>query len=368
MIQYENIFKVFRTTYARTFDTETQQSSINKVKPKLSFFIKDPTNKTKYKSALTKEYLKEVTFNTEKEYTDSIKMYKDSDVAIYGNRSLEHCYIRENFINPLESNHDFHNWYLDIETMVDLNDPEHDKRLDWKAMGSSRSAKAIISSIQIYDSKSKEYYIFGLNKEWKNHSNYKSEYGKIKYFNAPTEELMLKGFLKLLKKRNPTLVVGFNSFGYDFPYITNRIIRVLDKREDLYVQDKENNWKFNTDCLKGSFVKQLSPVGVITHKAKENKFGGIDDSFEWLGIFLEDYAVLIEKYAKEPLPDNTLNTIATHWLGEGKVNHDVFDDFGAWYRGDYEHYIYDKKTPDTELDLLYLKLMELDKEIKNRGL
>ena len=343
--------------YARTFDSETQQSSISKVKPKLSFYIKDDKS-SEYKSALTKEPLKEITFNSEKEYRDAIKMYKDMDVTIYGNKSLEQCYIRENFINPLESNHDFHTWFIDIETMVDIKDPNHDKKLDWKAMGSNRSAKAIITSIQIYDTKSRQFYIFGLNKEWKNETNFTSEFGEIKYFSPKSESNMLKGFLKLLQKRNPTLIVGFNSFGYDFPYITNRIIRVLDERDDLYVKDKYGTWLFNKETLNGAYVKQLSPVGIITHRTKEGKYGGYDDYFEYLGIFLEDYADLILKYANTPLPDNSLNTIAEHWLGEGKVNHDVFDDFGAWYRGDYEHYIYDKNFEDTELDKLYIKLID----------
>jgi hypothetical protein len=115
---YENVFKAKHTLYARTYDTETQESSLEAVKFVPTFFIKDPSGQGEYKSILTKEPLKELSFSSMKDYKDNLNLYKSSGVTVYGNPKEEQGYIRKNWPVPTESDHQFHTMYLDIETAI----------------------------------------------------------------------------------------------------------------------------------------------------------------------------------------------------------------------------------------------------------
>lgn len=241
---------------------------------------------------------------------------------------------------------------------------------DWKPTGHERAAMATITSIQIYDTQMKMFFIFALNKDWTRQNVFNSNHGPVKYIKCTTEEEMLKKFLELLRKRDPAIMSGWNTAGYDDPFVTNRIIRVLDKRDDLYYYDElKVMWKFNTDCLNGEYVKQLSPhAGLIQHREVQTNFG-IQDEFKWVGIIQEDYLDLYKKYTYTIHTSYSLDTVAGFELGSNKVNHDEFADFKAFYEGDYKAYAYDdKKEEKNELDNLYLELTGIDKELARRSL
>lgn len=355
MLQYENVFKANNTLYARVFNSESKTSSLSVVKFTPSYFIKTD-KESRFKSILNNDNLIEQFPHNDKEYKDSINLYKSSDVTIYGNRSPESLYIRSKWPTPTDSDHNFHTLYIDIETMIDKNDPHCDPLKDWKPNGSERAAMAIITSIQIYDTRKKEFYIFGLNKDWDNSNNFTTIHGKINYFKMATEEAMLKAFISLLNGINPTLIVGYNSFGYDFPYIIVRIMRVLDGRNDIYLRKGDGSLSFNKDTLKGGFVKQLSPVGVITVREVETSFGK-QDEFVCKGIFLEDYLALYKKYAHTVLTSYSLGSVAEHELGSSKINHDEFTDFGDFYNNHFNKFI-EYGIQDVIL------LIELDEKLK----
>ena len=229
---------------------------------------------------------------------------------------------------------------------------------DWKPNGHERASMATITSIQIYDTKAKEYYIFGLDKDWNNNNNFVSEHGKINYWRMPDEATMLKAFLKLLATRKPAIMSGWNTQGYDDPYVTNRIIRVLDGRDDLYVYDsRTKTWRFNKECLTGGYVQQLSPVGLVSHREVENSFGQIQDEFKWAGIILEDYKELYHKYTYHSLTSYSLDSVASYELGSNKVNHDEFTDFAQFYKEDFNTFI-EYGIQDVAL------LIEIDKKLK----
>ena len=358
MIQYENVFKSGGNLYARTYNTETNESSLNAVRYIPPIYLKSD-ELSEFKSINTKENLKEFRFNTMKEYKDAVALYSGSNVPIYGNKSLEHGYIREHFGTPNDNNHDFVGLYIDIETLV----ADDGEKNDWKPTKHNRAAMAIISSIQMYDTKSNTFIILGYKKDWENKNNFTSPHGPIKYIKIDTEEQMLKTFLTILKKINPTFLAGWNSEFYDYPYLTNRIIRVLDKRTDLYTQSGKD-FKFNIDCLSGSWVKQLSPVGRVTHREIQTNFGK-EDTFSWIGYFTLDYKDLYHKYTYTALTSYSLDSVAGHELGSNKVNHDEFTDFGDFYREDFDTFI---EYGVQDVALLYeldnkLKLIDLAKYI-----
>ncbi len=291
---YENVFTAKNTLYTREYDSETRLSKIRAVSFVPDLYI--PTKElSKFKSIITKGNLKRLTFSSFKEYNDEIKRYKEVGIRTYGLKSREHNFIRETYGDPVSNDHPFRTMYLDIETAIlDDKTPKNITRNDWKPEG-ERAAMAVITSIQMFDTKSKKFFILGLAKDWENKNNFKSPHGEIKYIKCNTEEDLLKKFLTILSKINPTVIAGWNSEGYDYPYITMRIMRVLDGINDIFIYDNNGNLVFNRQALSEGYVSQLSPVGLIKYKAQETTYG-TQHTFQWVGYILEDYKLLYQKY------------------------------------------------------------------------
>jgi len=359
---YENVFVSKGRLYTREYDTETKKSEIKYVNYIPSLFI--PTNEeSKYYSILTDKPLKKVDFKSNKEYKDTLKMYQNTNINVHGLKDVAHNYIRETYGEPTENDHEFRIMYLDIETAIlDKDIPKHITRYDWKPEG-LRAAMATITSIQMYDTFTKKFIILGLKKNWENKSNFKSEYGDIHYIKCDTEAILLKKFIEILHKINPTVIAGWNSEAYDYPYITLRVARVLDNNQDIFIEENKQ-LVFNKDILNGSYVKQLSPVNEVRYRAKDTQFG-IVHTFQWIGYILEDYQDLFKKYTYEKLISYSLQVVSEHILGEGKVEHDEFTDFAEFYNKDFDNFI---KYGIKDIELLHqlnlvLKLIDLAKYI-----
>lgn len=113
-IQYENCLKVNNTLYVRTYNPDTNTSSLDPVKyiPRLWIAGEEENNK---KSFINQQSLKELNFKNMNEYRDTVKLYEDTDVRLFGHDSLPFGYLRENFPDPTASDHDFHTMFVDIE-------------------------------------------------------------------------------------------------------------------------------------------------------------------------------------------------------------------------------------------------------------
>ena len=118
-LQYENVFKGSHgALYARLYDPKTKTTHTKNIKVIPSIYInaKNEQEATGLISIPEKNQLKKLTFKTMKEYRDTFNLYKNSNVPMYGNKSQEQTYIRENWPNPIEAYHDFGNmWFWDIE-------------------------------------------------------------------------------------------------------------------------------------------------------------------------------------------------------------------------------------------------------------
>lgn len=211
-------------------------------------------------------------------------------IKSYENLNVAQQFLIENFWE-CNTDEDFQKFplkimFIDIETysndgkFPDIEDPQHP-----------------INLITCYDSTTSTYYTFGINKFDENRVTGK----KFKYVHCKTEERLLKIFLKFLAKDYPDVISGWNSAGFDIPYIINRIAYVLDE-----------NWQ-----------KMISPVGWFYEKYnKDTKFGEPDKEFVIQGISSVDYKVLYQKFKLEKQESYKLDYIAEVELDENKLEYD----------------------------------------------
>ena len=112
------------------------------------------------------------------------------------------------------------------------------------------------------------------------------------------EEDMLNTFLDLIDDAD--ILSGWNSEGFDIPYTTMRIHRVLSK---------DDTRRF---CLWGQFPKQR----------EFERFGATNITFDLIGRVHMDYMQLYRKYTYEERHSYSLDAIAEYELGERKTQYE----------------------------------------------
>lgn len=319
MLKYEYVYENNLKLYARLFNSETNKSELkiydrNEYTP--SLYI--PSTDGEYTSFTNQQTLREKTFPQVKDMYDYIKGMQVTNIPIYGNKSVVQKYIRDEFSNGTENDHTMRTWFWDIETRTLQGFPDYKNPVE------------PITLIQIYDTFDKEFYILGY-RDYINDLH--SDLGKINYIQYPDEKTMLKGFVQLTQEKDPTIFVGFNTYVFDHPYLTERMKKV------------------------GVNPEQLSPIRVVTKKegAKVDMFEYTH--YDWMGRYLLDYRNLYLKYSFRKLPRYNLETIAMAELGEGKVSHDEHFSFEEFYQNDYKKYV-DYGIRDVEI------LVNLDRQVK----
>jgi DNA polymerase elongation subunit (family B) len=116
---------------------------------------------------------------------------------------------------------------------------------------------------------------------------------------------MLIDFLRYWKDVNPHITTGWNTDGFDDPYIYHRIKKVLGDKE----------------------ASSLSPFGKVNVRTYE-KFGKAETSVDFVGVACLDYKQIYETFTFHSMPDYKLDTVAEYELGENKVEYEgSFKDF-----------------------------------------
>ena len=273
---------------------------------------------------------------------------KEAQKDFYGNVNKVQNVIREFYQNPVEHDHDMHIIYLDIET--DSGTIQTREGKTYTGFPESKDAYFPIILIQIYDTKTKKFIIWGYQ-EW--NGNFHG-FENAEYIKCNNEKDMLENFISYIEKDYPAAFYGFNSLAFDYPYIINRI------RYDY----PELN------------VTRLSPVGEIKYDVRMST----QDDYDYLGVeikgvHLMDLRDLVLKYAYLSLPNYSLDTIAEEGYDlEGKHKHKAFEylDFRSSWTG--KNISINMKDPDHVPDedkeiwesVMNRKLIE--KELEKRGL
>lgn len=169
-----------------------------------------------------------------------------------------------------------------------------------------------------------------------NHDTYQGDGYKIEVFD--TEQSLLTRFLNIWSNIAPTIVTGWNSDGYDIPYLVNRCKRILGKQS----------------------IDSLSPVGIV----EWNKHKG---QYKIYGVSSLDYIKLYKNFTYSELPNYRLDTVAKTELGRGKVEYN--GDLDELFREDIHKFAwYNMTDVDLVADLdEKLQLLNLARTICHKG-
>lgn len=332
---YENVFKHNGRIYVREFNTETQEVFLTKSDVVLPFYT--TSNNGNYIAYnhfnAPQKKLKRIDYDY-KTYNIHLKDLKNRGEIPYGRANAEFEWIFQNYPNHFECIHKFHTWFFDIEVTGKVD--EGTRKADaWKPEFAGQE----ITLIQVYDTQKEKFYIWTL-KDYKGNLNLKN----VKIFKLENERKLLLSFLGILNTLKPAIIVGWNTISYDYPYLTNRIAKVLDRISDL--DDIE-------ELTKGKNVMNLSPFGIVEkYQRKDEKL-----EYHWKGIILEDYMTIYKKYTFHTLDSYSLNSVCEYELGQEKISHDEFSDFAEFYEKDFNKF-FEYGIKDIEL------LLELDKKLK----
>ena len=148
------------------------------------------------------------------------------------------------------------------------------------------------------------------------------------------EEDMLNTFLDLIDDAD--ILSGWNSEGFDIPYTTMRIIKVLSK---------DDTRRF---CLWNQFPKQR----------EFERFGASQLTFDLIGRVHLDYMQLYRKYTYEERHSYSLDAIAEYELGERKTQYEGTLD--QLYNKDFKEFIVYNRQDTMILAKLDKKLRFLD--------
>lgn len=222
----------------------------------------------------------------------SRRRFTETTKKTYFNLPVAQQYLIDRFHGQEESDEFTKNplriFFLDIETYSPNGFPN------------PLEAKDEITVITVYDSITKHYNVFG------NGYQYYAKDDDVIYYYYPDEDKMLRGFVRWWRKHFPDIVSGWYSFGFDLPYICNRLARIYG---DEFAASK------------------LSPVGRSWHKEDcKKRFGAVERIYDQLwtidGVTHIDMQAAYFKFSPKKLESYSLNSVcAAEGLGQ-KLEYD----------------------------------------------
>jgi len=174
--------------------------------------------------------------------------------------------------------------YVDIETysvdsFPNIDDPDH-----------------TVNVITCYDTFSKTFHTFGLKQS-------KHKRDNVIYHHCKDEKALFIKFIEYLEADYPDILSGWNSTGFDFPYIINRIGKILGNE----------------------YVKRLSPTGNVYHRLMRGKFGKEQKRYYIEGISCIDYLDIYQRFCLKLRESYKLDSIGEIELNQRKVDYGDID-------------------------------------------
>ena len=274
-----------------------------------SMFLPSKNPNSEWKS-LYEQPLEEMKFDNVKDAKDFLKQYKDvSNFEVHGMDMFQYQYINKNFPGQIEYNvDDMVITSMDIETSTGGGFPN------------IQTANEEILLIALTDRSSRKTTVFGT----KSHT----PTGKYEYKCFKDESTMLKQFVLYWQANYPDIVTGWNTDTFDFPYLINRIVRILDE-----------DW-----------AKKLSPFNAINERTIEVR-GKEVQTYDIIGVSQLDMLQLYKKFTYTTQESYALGNICQVELGHSKVEN-PYDTFQEFYEKDWDLFVsYNAKDAILVLEL-----------------
>jgi DNA polymerase elongation subunit (family B) len=199
-------------------------------------------------------------------------------------------------------------------------------------------ATEAITSVAFKDSNSqlRRVYVIDVDNEVED-ADTEDDLGKVIVRRFDSEKEMLRAFLDEYMLIKPTIITGWNIWGYDVPYLYNRLKRVFDAK----------------------VAKSLSPIGKA-HVTK-NDNGSFDCTIA--GVSCLDYLELYKIFTYTQLPNYRLDTVGKLEVGMGKIEYD--GNLNDLFKSDINKFIQYNLTDVDIVDAIdkKMKLVELTRGI-----
>lgn len=258
------------------------------------------------------------TFDTMRDARDFIKKYEGvENFPIYGTTNYITQFIADRF--PGQVNFDISKvniTYIDIEVASDEGFPFVEQ------------AAHPVTTISMKNNQSDVYYVWGLY----DYDPDKCEVegiNAIHYKKCKDEIELLLDWLSWWNSEQycPDIVTGWNTRGFDFPYLVNRVKNIIG----------------------GDVYKKFSPWGMVDDRTI-NIAGRPQQFYEFGGIQQLDYLELFRKFAYKYGTQESykLDNIGHVVLGERKLSYDEYGSLHSLYKSDYQKYV-DYNIKDVQL-------------------
>lgn len=234
--------------------------------------------------------LKQVETDSIEDFREITKIQRSANSGlIFGMENLPVQYIQQMFPQRTEmQKNNIRKFIVDIETSDKGDFP------DWN------NPVVPIRAISLIDSYTQEIHAFycgGWSKEDSKDLT-AEELERVVLHSATDENNLLSQFLWFWRNSTPDICSGWNSDGFDFPYIYARAELLLGE----------------------SNAKRLSPWGMINWKKFTNRYGKEQEEVEFFGISHLDYLQLYIKHTLKMRDSYKLDNIAFVELGDRKVD------------------------------------------------
>jgi DNA polymerase elongation subunit (family B) len=277
--------------------------------------------KTDYKT-LFGEYLEPMQFANIREARDFVKRYESvENFKVYGNDRYAYAFIADTHKGLIDWNiEELSIAIIDIEVGSENGFPDPYKTTE---PITAIAVRQLNGGTTVYGC-----------------GHYDNNDETVTYIRCQDEIDLCKKFLNDWQHNYPDVVTGWNTEGFDIPYLVNRFTKLFGEKE----------------------ARKLSPWEVINERVYNFK-GSERKSYDIFGIAQLDYIELYKWYAPNGKSQDSykLDNIASVELGENKLSYDEYDTLHQLYKLNYQKFI-EYNIKDVELILKLeekLKLIQL---------
>ena len=283
MIGYRNISYIPRTKEVKVWTWDAQGNRISYTQPYRPYVYVEDKNGEEISIYRTK--VRKKVFNNQYERT---RFVRDTGIRrLFENLPTYQQFLIDEYWQhnelPEFSSMPLKVQFIDIEAVArdEFPDPEE--------------AAHPINVVTIYDTIEKHKHVWGVGE----FDSSKYDPSELTYYNCKTEVELIDKMLAFLEGDYPDIISGWNSAGFDIPYIINRIHNVMGE----------------------DHVRRLSPTGNVYNKAIRGAFG--KHSVRWFidGVSCLDYLDVYKRFQLKNRDSYKLDNIAQIEIGEKKIEY-----------------------------------------------